>query len=447
MRSAVSRAASKAVEKRNRTAGEYPYWQTMREQAHAVKRRVMENLDDFLLQFEEKCRENGIRVHWAQDAEEARETVGTIAAEHGVKQVVKSKSLTTEEIGLNRYLQKNQIEVTETDLGEYIVQLLDQIPSHLTAPALHLDRKDIGRVFHEKLGVDYTEEPAELLAIARQKLRKKMLNADMGITGVNFAIADSGCLCVVENEANARLSLGVPDVHVAVMGIEKIIPSFSELDTFLKLLPASATGQKQTVYVDVVGGPLFPAIGEGARNVHVIILDNGRSRILADPQLRETLFCIRCGACLNICPVYRQIGGHAYGWVYMGPIGACLIPQYNGISAGRHAPFISSLCGACAQQCPVQISIPHHLTRLRYDVAKQGYTAWWERYALKLHAFLCRYPLLYRALTWFPGKLQQLLPGDMRFPAPGYTRDRALGRFDSKGFRRRFLKMQRQQDL
>jgi L-lactate dehydrogenase complex protein LldF len=437
LRQAVDNATQTALQKRTDKVSQMPYWEELRHQAHAVKRQVMEHLDEHLVTFEEQCEKNGIRVHWAADSEEARQIVLQIAEENHVRAVVKSKSLTTEEIHLNKFLIERGIETLETDLGEYIVQLLDQIPSHLTAPALHLTRKDVGKIFHEKLGVPYTEEPTELLAIARAKLRQKYLAADMGISGVNFAVADAGCFVVVENEANARLSISLPKIHVAVMGIEKLIPSFAELPVFLKLLAPSATGQKQTVYVNIVGGPLRSINGEGPEQVHVILLDNGRSKILADPQLRETLFCIRCGACLNVCPIYQQVGGHAYGWVYMGPIGATLIPQFLGTREGRYAPFVSSLCGACFQICPLRINIPHHLVRLRNDVVEAGYSLLAEKIVIKLWAVLAKHAALYRTATWFPGKIQQILRKP--FPVPGYFKERSLGRFDAKGFRKRFL--------
>lgn len=439
LRQAVDKATQTALAKRAEKAAATPDWEALRGRAHAVKRQVMEHLDDYLVQFEKNCQHNGITVHWARDAAEARSIILQIAQQNHVRTAVKSKSLTTEEIHLNPFLIEQGIETLETDLGEYIVQLLDQIPSHLTAPALHLTRRDVGKIFHEKLGVAYTEEPTELLAIARAKLREKFLSADLGISGVNFAVADDGCFVVVENEANARLSVGLPKIHVAVMGIEKLIPSFDDLPVFLKLLAPSATGQKQTVYVNVIGGPLQKICGEGPEQVHVVLLDNGRSTILADPQLRETLFCIRCGACLNVCPIYQQVGGHAYGWVYMGPIGATLIPQYLGAHEGRHAPFISSLCGACREICPLRIDIPHHLLKLRNRVVEAGESTTAERLAVRLWAFLAKHPKLYRLATWFPGKLQKVYRKP--FPAPGYAKERALGVFDGRGFRKRFFEM------
>jgi L-lactate dehydrogenase complex protein LldF len=441
LRRAVDSATRTALQKRAEKVEHTPCWEELRHLAHLAKRKVIEHLDEHLISFESACRQNGIVVHWARDAAEARDYVLRIARENGVRSVVKSKSLTTEEIRLNPFLIKHGIETLETDLGEYIVQLLDQIPSHLTAPALHLTRKDVGRVFEEKLGVAYTEDPPELLAIARAKLRERFLAADMGISGANFGIADSGCFVIVENEANARLSIGLPKIHVAVMGIEKLLPSFEELPVFLKLLAPSATGQKQTVYVNIIGGPQRKISGDGAEQVHLILLDGGRSKILADPQLRETLFCIRCGACLNTCPIYQQVGGHAYGWVYMGPIGATLIPQYLGAHEGRYAPFVSSLCGACREICPVRIDIPHHLLKLRQQVVAAGESMMTERIGMRVWAFLARHPLLYRLATWFPGRLQKF--SQQPFPVPGYAKERALGRFDEKGFRRRFLEIEK----
>ncbi|MBN1464637.1 iron-sulfur cluster-binding protein [candidate division KSB1 bacterium] len=440
LRQAVDKATQTALQKRAVQVEAEPAWEELRHKAHAIKCEVLEHLDAYLELFEKQAIANGMQVHWASDAAEAQRIVQVIVEENDVRSVVKSKSLTSEEIHLNKFLSEQNVETLETDLGEYIVQLLDQIPSHLTAPALHLSRQDIGKIFQQKLGVDYTEEPTELLAIARAKLREKFLAADMGISGVNFGIAASGCLVILENEANARLAIGLPRTHVALMGIEKLIPSFQELPVFLKLLAPSATGQKQTVYVNVVGTPLQKIAGEGPEQLHIILLDNGRSKILADPQLRETLCCIRCGACLNVCPIYQQVGGHAYGWVYMGPIGATLIPQYLGEREGRYAPFLSSLCGACHQICPVRINIPHHLLKLRKRVVDSGNSSRLEKLAFRLWAFLARHPKLYRTVTWFPGKLQLL--SRKPFPVPAYCKERALGTFDVKGFRKRFIEME-----
>lgn len=441
LRAATKKSAETAVESRQNVVDQISYWEDLRLKAHAIKKEVVENLGAYLEEFESKCSENGIQVHWAVDAREAREIIIRLAKERGVEKIVKSKSLTTEEIQLNRSLLENDFETLETDLGEYIVQLMEQIPSHLTMPALHLSRQDIGRLFQEKLGIEYTDEPTELLTVARKTLRNHFLTADMGISGVNFAIAESGCFCIVENEANAHLTITLPRIHVAVMGIEKLLPSLKTLPYFLKILGSSATGQKASSYVNFIGGPSREKYGEGPEEVHVVLLDNGRSEILKDPRLRETLFCIRCGACLNICPVYQQIGGHAYGWVYMGPIGATLIPQYLGEAEGRHAPFLSSLCYACFDNCPVNINLPEHLLTLRNRVVESRKSNLMERMGMSVWAFLAKRPRLYRFATWFPGKLQLLLPGGKTFPVPGYTKKRRFARFDSKGFRKRYYKL------
>jgi len=443
MRTAVANAARTSKDSRDKIAGQIPYWELVRKKVRSFKRDVLEHLDEYLVEFEANCQANGITVHWARDAAVAREIVAAIARDCGATMVVKSKSLTTEEIDLNAYLAASGIEPIETDLGECIVQLLGQIPSHLVAPALHLSRQDIGRVFQDKLGVEYTEDPAELTEIARVHLREKFLTAKMGISGANFGIAGSGCICVVENECNARLTISLPKVHVAVMGIEKLIPDMAALPYFLKLLPASATGQKASSYVNIIGGPGRAGSDEGPREVHVVLLDNGRSKILGDGQLRETLMCMRCGACLNSCPVYREIGGHAYGWVYMGPIGSALIPQYLGEKEGCYAPSLSSLCGACREICPLEINIPRHLLKLRNKVVRAKRSGFFERIAMKLWAFAAARPLLYRFATWFPGKFQMLLPGKRAFAAPGYIGRRAIGRFDSKGFGKRFREMEK----
>lgn len=442
LRAAVDKATTSSVETRQKVVDLIPYWEELRQKGHSIKLDVMENLADYLETFEQNCIQNGIHVHWAGDSQEARQIILDLAKKNDVKKIVKSKSLTTEEIHLNDALINNHIETLETDLGEYIVQLKEQIPSHLIIPAMHLSRQDIGKLFHEKLGVDYTEDPTELLRIARARLRENFLQADMGISGANFGIAESGTFCIVENEANAHLTISLPKIHVAVMGIEKLIPKLTDLPYFLKLLTVSATSQKSSTYVNFVGGVQRERYGEGPEEVHIVLLDNGRSEILKDPQLRETLFCIRCGACLNACPVYQQTGGHAYGWVYMGPIGITLIPQYLGTAEGRYAPYLSSLCGACFEACPMRINIPHHLLKLRKNVVERGQTKTFEKIGMSIWAFLAKHPTLYRAATWLPGKLQKLLPGDKSFPAPGYTDKRALGQFDSKGFRKRFYNIE-----
>ncbi len=438
LRRAVDNATQSTVQARRAIIDQIPHWEDLRVKCHTIKQDVIDHLDHYLEKFEAQCIKNGIHVHWAMDGQEAQDIILRLARERGVKKVVKSKSLTTEEIQLNRKLLDNGIETLETDLGEYIIQLMGHIPSHLVIPALHLTRKDIGQLFYEKLGNEYTEEPTELLKIARKKLRQEFLSADMGISGVNFAFSDTGTICVVENEANAHLTMTLPNIHVAVMGIEKLIPQLKDLPYFLNLLAPNATGQKSSTFVNLIGGPIREKYGEGPEEVHVVLLDNGRSQILKDPTLREILFCMRCGACLNACPVYQQIGGHAYGWVYMGPIGITLIPQYLGKKIGRYAPYLCSLCGACFEVCPMRIELPEHILKLRRNIVEAGHSPIIEKVGMSIWAFCAKHPLLYRMVTWFPEKFQKLLPKNKSFSLPGYTKERAFARFDPKGFRKRF---------
>lgn len=445
LRAAVKKATGSTVDSRKGIIDSIPCWESLRSKAYSIKKETIENLDRYLIQFEENCAKNNIKVHWAADSAEAREIIFDIAVKASAKKVVKSKSLTTEEINLNSFLAEKGVEVLETDLGEYIVQLNEQIPSHLIIPAMHLSRKDIGKLFAEKLGVPYTEEPVELLKIARRILREKFLNADIGISGVNFAFASSGSFCVVENEANAHLTISLPKIHIGVMGIEKLIPDIKMLPYFLKLLPPSATGQKSSTYVNFIGGPMRKKYGEGAEEVHIVLIDNGRSGILKDPKLRETLFCIRCGACLNVCPVYQNIGGHSYGWVYMGPIGAALIPQYLGESEGRVSPFLSSLCGACGDVCPVKIQLPSHLLALRNRIVETKNNKAVERFAFRFYSALITMPKLYRILSRIPVIAQKFLPAGKGLPVPGYKDKREFPPFDKKGFKKRFKEMVNEQ--
>jgi len=441
LKKALLSATKSTVESRQEIIDQLPYWEQLRQKAHDIKKQTIENLDKYLEQFESNCGKNGIQVHWAENSEDAQNIILRLAEENNVRTIVKSKSLTTEEIGLNKALLDNDIQTFETDLGEFIVQLMGQIPSHLIIPALHLTRQDIGKLFSEKFGCEYTEEPSELLDIARAKLRELFLSADMGISGANFGIADTGCICILENEANAHFVTSLPKIHVAVMGIEKIIPSLDTLPYFLKLLPTNATGQKISTYVNFIGEPSSDKLSEGPEQVHIILLDNGRSRILQEPSLREALFCIRCGACLNVCPVYQQIGGHAYGWVYMGPIGINLIPLFLGFSEGRYSPSLCSLCRACQEVCSTNIDLTEHILELRNRIVRAGYNSKIEQIGLSLWAFFARHPFLYRFASSLPRILQRLLPKGTGFPAPGYTRKRCLPPFDVKGFRKRFYKL------
>jgi L-lactate dehydrogenase complex protein LldF len=342
------------------------YWKSLRQAAHDLRLHAITHLDHYLPLLEENVTKAGGVVHWANDAADARHIVQEIAAARGVKRIVKVKSMATEEIELNHALQDAGLQVLESDLGEYIVQLAGQKPSHIIAPALHMTKEDIAALFREKLHVDAPPDPQVLTGIARTRLREEFLSADMGISGGNFLIAETGTLVILTNEGNGRMCTTLPAVHTAIVGIDKVIPDWQSLSVLLKLLARSATGQKMTCYVSFITG----VAEQGPREFHLVLLDNGRTRILQDERAHETLLCIRCGACLNICPVYNHVGGHAYGATYPGPIGAILSPQLLGTKIAGDLPFASSLCGACAEICPVKIPIPEILLHLRHRVVE-----------------------------------------------------------------------------
>jgi len=373
-------------------------FQQWREQAHQVKKHTLEHLDFYLEQFEENLTRNGGKVVFAATASEAAAFVLSLARNRNVRRIVKSKSMTTEEIELNEQLERASIDVVETDLGEYILQLARERPYHIVAPALHKTRYDVADLFTERLGVEREEVIEKQTMIARKVLRDKFLSAEMGVTGANFLVADSGAVVLVENEGNARLSSSAPRIQVAVAGLEKLVPRAQDLAVFLKLLGRSATGQPLTVYTSFLSGPRRPGEIDGPEEFYVVILDNGRTQLLADAFRRQSLFCIRCGACLNHCPVYRKIGGHNYPWVYSGPIGAIISPQFHGVTEDPWLPYASSLCGACGEVCPVKIDIPKILLELRAEVTQAKEHAGedrLERLAFRAWAFAMRHPALY----------------------------------------------------
>jgi L-lactate dehydrogenase complex protein LldF len=344
-------------------------WEALRDRAHALKADAIANLDVLLEQFERRFVERGGRVVWARTADEAADAFLRICRAHGAKSVVKGKSMVSEELQLNERLAAAGIDPVETDLGEYIVQLAGQKPSHVIAPAAHLSAQDVGALFERKLGLAYSDDPQTLSLAARARLRSRYVSADVGMTGVNFAVAESGTLIVVENEGNGGLSAAAPRVHIAIMGVEKVIRRTADLTTFLPLLARSGTGQKITTYTHHLLGP------EAGKYQYCIIVDAGRTALLADPATRESLYCIRCGACMNVCPVYRRAGGAAYGSVYPGPIGAVVTPKMVDPAAASILPFASTLCGACKDECPVKIDLPLqllHLRRLAVDAGVAG---------------------------------------------------------------------------
>jgi L-lactate dehydrogenase complex protein LldF len=367
---AVQQATARFLGNRADRIAELPNWEQLRDSAHAIRLHTLQNLDYYLELLEQQVEKAGGKVYWAVDSAQAREIVLHIAKEHQVKSIVKVKSMATEEIGLNHALEAEGISTYETDLGEFIIQLAGTGPSHIIIPAVHLKKEEIAKLFKDKLGVDAPTDPIELAGIAREFLRQKFLKADMGISGANFMVAETGTLTIVTNEGNGRMCTTLPDLHVAVVGIDKVIPDWESLSVLLQLLARSATGQKLSAYTSFISGPSRSASEGGPKEFHLILLDNGRSRILADPIARETLKCIRCGCCLNICPVYKSVGGYAYGWFISGPIGAIFSPQILGGETAKELPFASSLCGACADVCPVKIPIPNILLHLRHRVVE-----------------------------------------------------------------------------
>jgi L-lactate dehydrogenase complex protein LldF len=370
LRGALRNATSLFGTRRLAAANGLPNWQELRTEARAIKDEVLLNLDKYLEQFVTNAESCGAQVHWARDAEEANQIVCRLASGHGAKKIVKSKSMVTEEIHLNVALENEGLEVIETDLGEYIIQLAGEAPSHIIVPAIHKTKRQIAELFTEKLGIEPTDDVDRLTSVARGVLRQRFATADIGISGVNFGVAETGTILILENEGNVRLTTSLPKVHIAVMGIEKIVPRFADLDVFLKLLPRSGTGQQLTTYQSIITGTKRKPSDEGPEELHLVLLDNGRSRMLAHPVTRQSLACIRCGACLNACPVYQQIGGHAYGSVYPGPIGAVITPQLIGLGKASQLPYASSLCGACREVCPVKIDIPELLLHLRAEITE-----------------------------------------------------------------------------
>ncbi|MBR9987188.1 MAG: iron-sulfur cluster-binding protein [Desulfosarcina sp.] len=376
LRKNLRKAMDILVDKRRTVFPDSTYLEQLRSAGNAVKRRALKQLPQLLEQLEANCTKNGIQVHWAEDTNEANRIVLDIMQRHDAPAIVKGKSMVSEEMHLNHFLDEQGIEAIETDLGEFIIQLNHETPSHIIVPAIHKNKEEVAAIFHEKIpDTPYTENVEELTAIARRVLRKRFAAAKVGLSGVNFAIAETGTLLLVENEGNGRMCTTVPEVHVAVMGLEKVIEKLADVPPLLRLLTGSATGQTITTYVNMITSPRRPGEKDGPKEVHLVILDNGRSRMLADPELRQTLLCIRCGTCLNHCPVYVRIGGHAYGHVYPGPIGKILTPQMEGLDQAGVLATASSLCGACGEVCPVKIPIPDLIRRLRNESYDQDGSA------------------------------------------------------------------------
>jgi L-lactate dehydrogenase complex protein LldF len=420
-------------------------WEVWRERGREIRAHTLENLDFYLEQFTTRALEAGTRVHFAKDAAEARAALLGIVREKSARRIVKSKSMLSEEIGVNEALARAGAEVVETDLGEWIVQLAQETPSHLILPAIHKQRRQIQELFEARAGKSLSPDTATLAGFAREQLRAEFAQADLGITGCNFAVAETGSVVLFTNEGNGRMVTTLPRAHVVVMGMERIVPTLDDLEVMANLLPRSATGQKITAYMNVVTGPRRAHEADGASELHVIVVDNGRSGILRDSQFRDVLSCIRCGACLNVCPVYRQVGGHAYGSVYSGPIGAVLGPLLDPAGPSAELANASTLCGACFEACPVKIPLHDHLVQLRRRNVEAGRVSLPERASFAAFAWVFSSASWFRSLGRFARGLQRLLGQHTverlasLLPAlAGWTSRRALPRPAKKAFRDSF---------
>ncbi|MFM8710076.1 MAG: LutB/LldF family L-lactate oxidation iron-sulfur protein [Sphingomonadales bacterium] len=403
-----------------------------RERAKNAKWKAIATLDQQLELFEATITRRGAKVIWAEDAQQALEAIGRICREKKCKTLVKSKSMVTEEIHLNDYLQSIGIESVETDLGEYIQQLDGEAPYHIVTPAMHKSKEDVAKLFAEKLGTDPKATPEQLTLTAREILREKYVQAEVGVTGANFIVGDVGGIAVTENEGNARLSCAWPDTHIVIAGIEKVIPSINDLGLFWPLLATFGTGQQVTVYNSLITGPRQPGETDGPTDMYVILLDNGRTNILADERQRESLYCIRCGACLNACPIYKNIGGHAYGVTYSGPIGSVITPHLQGLDDFKHLSFASSLCGNCTEVCAVKINLHELLLENRYESVRAGKTELLEKIAWRAW----KRAMLFRpALNLASGKMKNWFVNKV---VTGWTAQRGELHFPEKTFNQRW---------
>ena len=451
LRRNLGKATTTIRAKRDSVVDELPDWEALRAAGSAIKARVMRHLDEYLLQLEASVQRVGGQVHWARDAEEANRIITAIVQGIGVDRVVKVKSLTTDEIHLNDALAKAGIRAIETDLAELIIQLAGETSSHILVPAIHKNRAEIRDLFSRTIaqGQDLTDDPKQLAAAARRYLREQFLSAQVAVSGANFAVAETGTICVVESEGNGRMCLTLPQTLITVMGIEKILPAFADLAVFLQLLPRSSTGERMNPYTSLWAG-VTP--GDGPESFHLVLLDNGRTQVLSDEVGRQTLHCIRCSACLNICPVYSRTGGHAYGSVYPGPIGAILTPQLVGIQRASSLPYASTLCGACYEVCPVKINIPEVLLHLRGEVTRHASPLHPEGLAMRELAHIFSSPKRYERAQQLARRGQRLfvhggvinhLPGILA----GWTSARDLAPIPKQSFRDWWRERQKESQL
>lgn len=436
-RERVQTALSKYEVKRDEKKAAFQDWPSARLAAAGIKSEAVLHLDRYLAEFATKLEARGTQVHWASTAEQARDLIVGICRDRQARRIVKSKAMTSEEIHLNEALEHAGFTVVESDLGEFIVQLREEPPYHIVFPAMHLTRGEIRDLFQRKLGDAPSDDPEALTMVARRVLREKYVEADVGITGANFAVAETGVVSVTENEGNARLTAALPRTMITLLGIEKVVPRLDDLALLLPMLATVGAGQLISGYNTLYAGPRQPGEVDGPEEYHVVLLDNGRTRLLADAEQRDALRCIRCGSCLNVCPIYRNIGGHTYGTTYCGPIGAVLTPHLRGLEEWKHLSFASSLCAACSEACPVRIDLHHHLLQNRRN-AEAIHPTWWEKVAFWGFAWVVNHPWMWRA-SLAMGRLGQifhpLIQGTRLDPAYVWTQSRQAPRLAARSFK------------
>ena len=429
---------------RGGTEATFGDFEQARQTAAAIKWDAIEGLEGYLGQFADKLEARGTKVFWAANGYEAVDYILDVCRKKQAKKIIKSKCMTTEEIHLNPALEQAGMEVVESDLGEYIVQLNKEAPFHFVFPAMHLKRDKISELFEKHLGTEPSDDPEELTMIARRVMRRKYCEADIGISGGNFAVAETGMISITENEGNARLTTSLPKVHIAVMGIEKVVPKLEDLSVMLQMLGTAGTGQWLTAYNSMIGGPRQPGETDGPEEFHVVLLDNHRTKLLSDPEQRDALRCIRCGACLNVCPIFKNIGGHNYGTTYQGPIGSVITPHLRGLQSYKHLSFSSSLCGACTETCPVKIDLHHHLMRNRRNsVQEKGGTV--ERWMFGQFVKMMTNPKKYRGgegMMRLGAKLWSPIKGTKVDPLKAWTASRDLPAPAPKSFMKQWQEKQ-----
>jgi L-lactate dehydrogenase complex protein LldF len=436
-RGTIQTALGKYEIVRDRSRGAFQNYSAARQAAAETKWEAINHLDKYLEDFATRLEARGTKVHWATTGEQAREIILGIIREKKARSIIKSKAMTSEEIHLNEALEHEGFEVVESDLGEFIVQLRKEAPYHIVFPAMHLTRGEIKDLFAKELGSRSSDNPEELTMVARRVLRDKYIKADVGFTGANFAIAETGMISITENEGNARLTAALPKTMITLLGIEKVLPRLEDLALFLPLLATSGTGQPLTCYNTMYGGPRQPGEFDGPEEYHVVLLDNRRTELLADAEQRDSLHCIRCGACLNVCPIFRNVGGHTYGTTYSGPIGSVITPHLRGLQSWNHLSSASSLCGACTETCPVKIDLAHHLLQNRRNASQQKPSAMW-RTGFKFFAFVFNRPGLYRLIAPL-GRIGQKMHGFVKStrldPAYAWTKTREAPKIAPQTFK------------